>query len=100
MALPLLSCGVPIKNERWFGDVGPGGAVWFETLTDAQGQVDKQTWDSMRVGMACTTTDTLSEIKSEIEKLCSATTCDYETVQSVLGRIQQHVDELKQSSLK
>lgn len=96
MGLLVLSCAVPIKNQRWFGDVGPGGAVWFETLTSAHGQIDKPTWDQMRIGMACTTTDTLAEIKSEIEKLCSSAPCDYEKVQSVLGKFQQNLDSIKE----
>lgn len=93
MLLP--SCAVSIKNERWFGDVGPSGAVWFETLTDEQGSISKAEWDQMRIGMACISTDTLAQIKSEIEKLCSATPCEYEKVQSVLGKFQINLDKLK-----
>lgn len=96
LLVPMLSgCAVKIKNERWYGDMGPKGAVWFETLTDAGGNIDQAAWDHMRVGMACTSTDTLAEIKRELEQLCSATVCDYEKVSAVLGKFQEHLDGLK-----
>lgn len=93
---PLLSgCAVQIKNERWYGDTGPSGAVWFETLSDKSGQIDKASWDQMRVGMACTSTDTLAEVKREIEQLCSSTACNYEKVVQVLGKFQAHIEAIK-----
>lgn len=94
MALLLSSCAVPIANERWYGDLGSQGAVYFETLSTKTGYVDKATWDQMRVGMACTSIDTLKEIKSEIEKLCSATACDYQAVESVLGKFQSNLERV------
>lgn len=95
MVVQLLSgCAVPIQNQRWYGDEGSQGAVWFETLTADTGKVDKTDWDQMRLGMACTTTDTLAEIKSEIEKLCSATACDYQKVKEVLGKFQERLDDV------
>lgn len=96
MALPLLNgCGVKIKNERWYGDMGNQGAIYFETLTNVTGTLDKPAWDALRVGMACTSTDALAEIKREIEQLCSATSCDYEKVSAVLGKFQQHLEGIK-----
>lgn len=97
MALPLLSagCAVQIKNERWYGDLGPKGAVWFETLSDKSGQIDKEAWDQIRVGMACTATDTLAEIKKEIEELCSSTACNYEKVEKVLGKFQRRLEAIQ-----
>lgn len=95
MAPLLCSCAVPIKNERWYGDEGLKGAVWFETLSDKSGEIDKLTWDAMRVGMACTSTDTLAEIKSEIEKLCSASSCDFEKVEKILGKFQARVEAIQ-----
>jgi hypothetical protein len=92
-ALLLSGCSqVEIKNQRWYGDLGPKGAVYFETLTTATGTVDKASWDTMRVGMACITTDTLAEVKKEIEELCSATPCDYEKVSQALGKFQARID--------
>lgn len=96
MVLPLLSgCAVQIKNERWYGDLGNQGAIYFETLTNVTGSVDKAIWDALRVGMACTSTDTLAEIKKEIEELCSSTACDYEKVQAILGKFQANIERLK-----
>lgn len=99
-ALLLSSCGVSIKNERWYGDVGSQGAIYFETLSSTQGTLSKPEWDQMRVGMACTTTDTLSEIKKEIEKLCSVTRCNYEKVARVLGKFQAHLNKVKSQTLE
>lgn len=96
MALLLSSsCAVPIKNERWYGDVGPKGAIWFETLSELSGSVSKEDWDQMRIGMACTTTDVVGEIKAEIEKLCSKTQCDYEKVEEALGKFARDLDSMK-----
>lgn len=93
--LLLSSCTVQIKNQRWYGDEGPKGAVWFETLTDEKGHIDKQTWDIQRIGMACTDTDTFGEIKKEIEKLCSiGKHCRYQDVKQTLDKFQGHMDEL------
>lgn len=95
MALLILSgCAVTIENQRWYGDEGADGAVWFETLTTATGHIDKPTWDQMRVGMACTTTDTFATIKAEIEKLCSVTKCRYSDVEEALGKFEANLNEL------
>lgn len=95
LLLMLNGCAVQIKNERWYGDLGPRGAIYFETLSNATGSVSKAEWDAMRVGMACTTTDTLAEIKKEIEELCSSTACDYEKVSRVLGKFQANLETIK-----
>lgn len=95
MVVQLLSgCAVQIQNERWYGDEGSKGAAWFETLTSDVGKVDKQDWDNLRIGMACTTTGTLANIKKEIEELCSSTACDYEKVSAILGKFQERLDDL------
>jgi hypothetical protein len=93
-ALLLTSCAVEIKNERWYGDEGQAGAVWFETLTPAKGKVDKADWDALRLGMACTTVETLAEIKREIEQLCSQTNCNYVQVSAILGKFQTNLKEI------
>lgn len=95
-ALLILSgCTVPIKNQRWYGDEGSQGAVYFETLTEETGHLTKQEWDDLRIGMACTETDTLAEIVKTIAKLCSVTRrCRYEEVRQVLGKFQGNIDAL------
>lgn len=92
--LALSGCAVRIQNERWYADIGDKGAFWFETLTNNGGSVEKSDWDVMRVGMACTTTDTLAEIKREIEQLCSSTACDYQKVSAILGKFQSNLDRV------
>lgn len=98
MALLLIlnsSCAVTIQNERWWGDLGPSGAVWFDTLDNQTGTVDKASWDALRIGMACTTTDTFAEIKKEIEQLCSASgRCDYPAVSQVLNKFQAKLSQI------
>jgi len=72
------SCAVKIKNERWYGDEGNIGAVWFDSLDSQMGQVSKKDWDKMRIGMSCTTVDVVADHKKEIEDLCSVTNCEYQ----------------------
>lgn len=86
--IQLSGCAVEIKNERWYGDEGPLGAHYFETLTSAEGDVSKDIWDQIRVGMACTDIDTIAEIKQEIEQLCSlSNACSYDQVHAQLEDI-------------
>lgn len=94
LSLLLSGCAVKVKNERWYGDLGNQGAVYFETLSNSTGAISKPEWDAMRVGMACTSTDTLAEIKKEIEQLCSATPCNYEAVKKILGKFQARLDAI------
>lgn len=74
----LSSCAVQIKNERWYGDEGSQGAVWFDSLDSEMGQISKKDWDEMRVGMSCTTIDVMADRKKAIEDLCSVTNCSYD----------------------
>lgn len=71
--LTVLSCAVQIKNQRWYGDAGDDGAVWFETLTNATGDVDKADWDKLRFGMVCSVAQNYADLKAVLEKLCHET---------------------------
>lgn len=66
-------CAVQIKNQRWYGDEGPKGAVWFETQTTATGHLTKEEWDAARVGMACSLGKNFIDTKAALEKLCHDT---------------------------
>lgn len=95
--LLLPSCATQIKNVRWYGDLGPRGAVYFETLTDESGQIDKPTWDQMRIGMACTSSDSVAAIKDELEKLCSKAPCSYETL-ALLNKVESNLGAVKEAT--
>lgn len=96
LALFLTSCAnqVPIKNSRWFADVGSQGAIWADTLTTDQGSVAQPQWDDMRFGMLCTEASTYADWKAVIEKLCSVSNvCTYE-IKTQLQLIFKNMDFL------
>lgn len=74
-------CTVQIKNQRWYGDIGLDGAIYFETLSEAEGVVTKPEWDKLRFGMLCTDAQSFADTKAVIEKLChESSRCTYEQV--------------------
>ena len=81
--LSLLSsaCSVKIKDETFFIDAGESGAVTVNFLSTGSTIIDKAAWDSMREGMFCMSSDAIGDIKGEVEKLCSRTSCTYEQKQ-------------------
>ena len=77
------SCGVSIKDERFYVDLGPSGAVTVNFLTPGSMIILKPQWDQAREGMFCMTPAAMADIKREIEQLCSMTQCDYQTAQGL-----------------
>lgn len=78
----LISCqGAPveIKDQLWYHDKGPLGAVRFHSMNNLSLKIPKNVWDSLdtkanpdaRYGMYCTSAATVGEIKKELELLCS-----------------------------
>lgn len=75
---------VTIKDQKWYADAGKHGALELHTLNNQQRWIDKITWDALRMGMVCTTTDNFADNKGNIEKLCSfSSDCTYETQQAI-----------------
>jgi hypothetical protein len=103
MAVLLLNaCSVKIKDEQFCAPI-PGhlGAVCDNFLTANQIILDEAAWQDLQntwasAGFAteCTSSSTLGDIKSEIEKLCSVAKCTYATkakvaaVVSAISRMQ------------
>lgn len=64
--------------------MGEFGATCAHTLTTDTRDLDKATWDQIRFGMVCESSDSFSDWKAVIEKLCSISgRCSYEEKQQV-----------------
>jgi hypothetical protein len=84
MAAGLLSsCAVPILEEDFYTDKGPDGAVETHFFSTDVTDIGKSAWDSMREGMTCESGQAISDIKGEIEKLCTKTKCSEETTKAL-----------------
>lgn len=87
------SCSVQIKDEQWCAPIpGDMGAVCDNFLTSNQKLLVEQEWLDLQASWVaqgevteCTSSQTLGDVKAELEKLCSATKCDYQTQQAVSG---------------
>jgi len=96
MALTLLSAcdQVPIKDEIWYGSKGMGGAIQVHTLTPDTKTLSFEEWmQTIRTKpLACTSLETVGDIKASIEKLCSICgCCSYDTqkaVEAFFGKIE------------
>lgn len=82
-----LSCGqVKIKDHEFFVDEGIGGASSFHSLIADQSDLDKESWDKMRFGMICESTDVFTDLKKTIEDFCVMTKqCTYEQKAQLTG---------------
>ena len=74
-SLIFVSCGITLKNTRWYGDAGDLGANWFTTLSNESGWVGPNEWAKERVGMICTDSANFIEWKKDIEQLCTQCNC-------------------------
>ena len=87
LVISLLGCQsrVAVKNARVYGDLGPYGAHWAETLTKNTGDVDKPTWDQMRFGMLCLSSTDWVATETTQQELCQEfQVCDYQTAAKIL----------------
>lgn len=85
MALNLFSCAVRINDETFYVDAGSLGAVTVNLLTPGSEIVPPDQWNPMREGMFCMSPQSFGDIKTEIEELCSKTTCSYQVKQALQG---------------
>lgn len=78
--LPLLNggCAVPIKDETFYVDAGPSGAITVNFLSPGSQIIPKEQWDAMREGDFCMSPQAFGDFKSEIEQLCSAYSCSWQ----------------------
>jgi hypothetical protein len=64
--------------------MGTDGATCAHTLTTETRDIDKTTWDQMRFGMICESSDSFADLKAVIEQLCSISgRCTYQEKQQV-----------------
>lgn len=84
-------CAVQIRDFQFCSPV-PGnlGAVCDNFLTDNQLILDEAQWVALQAdwithgqAVECTQAQVVGDLKSEIEKLCSVSSCTYETKQKV-----------------
>ena len=62
-----------------------------QILSETQWEALEASWNAAGEAIECVNSGVLGDLKSEIEKLCSKTTCDYATQQLILnglGKIQ------------
>lgn len=96
VVLPLIilsSCAVQIKDEQFCAPVpGNFGAVCDNFLTANQLILDEAEWLALQAqwqaagqSTECTSSQTLGDIKIELEKLCSKTPCSYPVKQAIAG---------------
>lgn len=96
VAMPTLSgCGhVSVKDEILYFDEGPSGAHFKHFLTSEEGNLDKSSWDDIREGYVCMSSDAFGDFKKEIEQLCTKVKCDYTTLQA-LEQVFAYVEQRK-----
>jgi hypothetical protein len=86
-AFLLNSCAkVEIKNAEVCGDLGSDGASCFNTLNDDSRDIPKESWDSERFGMLCTSSDNFANWQAAILKLCTAARnrCTFDTKKKII----------------
>lgn len=90
--LPLLtSCAVTINDAQFCSPIPGGlGAVCDNMLTSNQLILTSDEWNALQAkwqsngqAVECSTSQTLGDFKSELEKLCSRTACTYEVKQAI-----------------
>lgn len=94
--LTLCNCGtVTIKDARFCSPIpNHYGAVCDNFLISNQLILSEEEWQEMQLnwersgwGVECTPSQTLGDIKAEIEKLCSKTECTYQMKQAISGLV-------------
>lgn len=84
-------CAVTIKDFQFCSPVpGSLGAVCDnfltasqQILTEAEWQVLQASWVTAGQAVECTTSQTVGDLKAELEKLCSKTPCTYQEAKAV-----------------
>lgn len=91
-AILISSCAVQIRNFQACalipGDNGAVCSFFLEpggvTLTQSQWQDLEASWNSQGEAVECVSSQTISDIKKEIEQLCTVASCDYATKKKIL----------------
>lgn len=89
------SCGITLKNTRWYGDAGDLGANFFDTLDSNTGWIGPLAWSQQRIGYICTDSANFTDWKKDIEALCTQCSCcskeDLTQVNALSSKIQSSV---------
>lgn len=64
---------VTIRDETWYVDQGPMGAMSFHTLVPGRETILPGEWYRMQQGMICSEPSTFGAQKATIERLCNET---------------------------
>lgn len=89
---------VELRDSEWCSDNGDG-AFCFNHLTDKSRELTKEQWEFERFGQLCTTSDTFSNWKAVIEKLCAQSKrCKYEE-QKMIEDFFSKVDEASSKTI-
>ena len=97
LSLSLGGCAVQIQDMQWCSPL-PGGLGAAcdnfltsnpETLSELQWEQLEASWMNQGYAVECTSSNSLGAIKTEIEELCSKTSCDYPTVQAILAGLKK-----------
>ena len=100
LALGLLpNCAVQIKEEDFYSDAGPDGAIISHFYDPSTSRIGKAAWDSMREGFVCVSPDAITDIKTEIEELCSKESCS-EPVMNKIHAAEFHLQAAQKQALK
>ena len=99
MAVPLLnsSCSIQIHDFTACALVpGNNGASCDDflssnqqILTESQWEAMEATWNSQGQAVVCVQSQTIAQIKAEIEKACSEVSCNYQQVSQVLSGLKK-----------
>ncbi len=105
LLLFLSACaGVVITDSMWCGSLASEGAACFHTLTNDSESMNLQQfaawWDDLSDPKVATSIATLTDIKADIEKLCSFNNvCTYDMTAQVTA-LAAKVDKAKQAAQK
>ena len=88
LALILSGCAsipvpVTVHDEDLYYLKGPSGAVEMHFLTSGETDLTVAEWDSISEGMVAMSLAAFDDFNTEIGKLCSQITCDYDLLQAM-----------------
>lgn len=98
----LIGCtNVEIKDQEWFGSLGPLGAVSMHTLTNESDVLAYSDWvakwDNATDPMICISSTGFAELKKEQELLCMySNDCTYEVRQQIDAFYSKVTNTMKQ----
>lgn len=95
--LLLNSCAVTIHDAQFCSPIPGGlGAVCDNFLSQNQKILSAEEWQALQAewiasgqSVECTPSNTIGDVKGEIEKLCSLVKCDYQTKKKIVSGLKK-----------